>query len=108
MYISPEKIINRNYCKNSDVFSLGCIIYELFTNSLYYSKFINSINNDYNILNTIRSNEKEYINYCENTNNEILSLDIKDFEKKILLKTLDKQNNRINIDELINDEDYQK
>ena len=49
-YAAPEIYGNGNYNKKSDIYSLGCIIYELFTLSLYFSdkmrNNIKTINND--------------------------------------------------------------
>ena len=49
-YAAPEILGNGKYNKKSDIYSLGCIIYELFTLSFYlYDKMrnnIKTINND--------------------------------------------------------------
>ena len=49
-YAAPEILGNGKYNKKSDIYSLGCIIYELFTLSLYFadkmSNKIKTINND--------------------------------------------------------------
>ena len=50
VYAAPEIYGNGNYNKKSDIYSLGCIIYELFTLSLYFNdkmrNNIKTINND--------------------------------------------------------------
>ena len=51
-YIAPEILNNGIFNEKSDIWSLGCIIYELFTLNIYfkdlYSKKIRKINSDYN------------------------------------------------------------
>ena len=52
-YSAPEILINGIYNEKSDIYSLGCIIYELFTLNIYYKELIrkkgkiDEINSDY-------------------------------------------------------------
>ena len=49
-YAAPEILGNGNYNKKSDIYSLGCIIYELFTLSFYlHDKMRNNIKTIINI-----------------------------------------------------------
>ena len=52
-YSAPEIVDNGIYNEKSDIWSLGCIIYELFTLNIYYKELIrkkgkiDEINSDY-------------------------------------------------------------
>ena len=94
-YISPEILIKGIYNEKSDIWSLGCIIYELFTLNIYYNdKIMNDIK---------KVNSDIYNNKWQELINSLLQVDynkrfdinqvIKYMEDKINVKINNKENN---------------
>jgi serine/threonine protein kinase len=59
-YISPEELKNNKYYISNDIWSLGCLLYELFTGKIFIESLFDSINKLYIInLNKFKDIENE-------------------------------------------------
>ena len=84
VYMAPEMLENKLYCYKADIWSLGCVFYEILFNDCPF--IANSITG---ILNKIYKG----LNFCD--------MKISDFSKNVLVKMLERNpNKRISIEEL--------
>jgi len=84
-YISPEELQNNKYYISNDIWSLGCLLYELFTGKIFIESLFDSINKLYIInLNKFKDieNEEKY-NYLKYLFELIKQEDIIHFIDKI-------------------------